>query len=267
MNSSQPRPLPSPTPTPIVSPTPSPSPTPAPAVEYSQRIELPATGETRVLEGNLKANDVATYLFPAEQGQTLIAVLEGEGVLLSVLAPNRQPAGDRAERVLSWEGGLPVSGEYAVRLSPVQGVAQSNFKLNLTLQPIPQPSPSPSPSPSPIEPTIEETQVNLPVGEPLTISGRASESLIKRYVLQVQSGQILRAAIQGGTAVTLNIRYPNGELVPNAERLLNWEGQISEAGAYLVDVIAPAATDFSLTLTVADPASSPSPDEPPLPPP
>jgi serine/threonine-protein kinase len=228
-------------------------------VEYSQRIELPATGETRVLEGNLKANDVATYFFPAEQGQTLTAALEGEGVLLSVLAPNRQPAGESADRVLSWQGSLPVSGEYAVRLSPVQGVAQSNFRLNLSLQPAPapDPSPSPSPSPSPIEQTIETIPISPTVGEPLTISDRGSEAVIKRYVVEVQQGQILRAAVVNGIAVTLNIRYPNEQLVPDASQIVNWEGQITEAGAYQVDVISPTATNFTVRITIVDPAAPP----------
>ncbi|MBD2024290.1 serine/threonine-protein kinase [Leptolyngbya sp. FACHB-711] len=267
LNSSQP-PQPSPTiaPTATASPTATPTPSPTP-VEYSQRIELPATGETRVLEGNLKANDVATYLFPAEQGQALTAALEGEGMLLSVLAPDRQPADDRADRVLSWQGSLPVSGEYAVQLSPVQGVAQSNFKLNLSLQPVPapEPSPSPSPSPSPVEPTIETIPVNPTVGTPLTLSDRASEAVIKRYVVEVQPGQVLSAAVVDGIAVTLNIRYPNGQPIPDAERIVNWQGRITEAGAYQVDVLSPTATSFTVSITISDPDLPPDGSQPPSP--
>lgn len=258
LNSSQPTPIESPTPTPIVSPTasPSPSPTTAPSpVEYSQRLDLPATGELRVLQGHLKANETVTYVITAEQNQTFNAALEGEGVLLTVLSPNQQPVGDRADRVLAWQGDLPFTGDYAVRLSPVKGIAESDFKLNLSLQaaPAPSPSPSPSASPSPAEPRVEAAPLSPTLGEPLIVPGRSDETIIKRYLVNVASGQILSAAILDGTAVTLNIRYPNGQLVENASMINNWQAQITEPGEYQIDVIAPQVTNFTLRVLVKEP--------------
>jgi serine/threonine-protein kinase len=258
LNSSQPTPINSPTPTPIVSPTTTPTATPTATpspIEYSQRLDLPETGELRVLQGHLKANETVVYVISAKQNQTFSAALEGEGVLLTVLAPDQKPAGDRSDRVLAWQGILPFTGDYAVRLSPVRGIAESDFKLNLSLQAPPEPSPSlsPSPSPSPTEPTIESSPLPLSLGEPLIVPGRADETVIKRYLVNVEPGQILSAAILDGTAVTLNIRYPNGQLVENASMINNWQAQITEPGEYQIDVIAPQVTNFTLRILVKEP--------------
>jgi serine/threonine protein kinase len=264
LNSSQQLPVASPTPTPtvapVLTPTPSPSPssTPTPAsgkpIEYSQRLNLQPTGEATQVEGNLKSNEAIVYVVPAEQGQTLTASLQGEGMLLSVLAPNRQPANDQADRVPSWQGALDFTGDYLVRLSPVKGVSESDYKLSLSLQAAaasPTPSSTPTPSPSPAAPSIDTQQLNIPPGPPgVQVSDQASDTVTKRYLVNVEPGQVLSAEILQG-AVTLNIRHPDGRLVDNASGIVTWQSQVFEPGDYQIDVLATQPTNFTLSVKVA----------------
>jgi len=102
-----------------------PEPTPEPEepievepVEYSQNLAL-RTGESTTVEGSLKSNETVSYIVEGRQGETLLAQLEGEGVLLTVLAPNGAPPDGQARRVLGWTGTLDFTGDYTIQLSPV----------------------------------------------------------------------------------------------------------------------------------------------------
>ncbi len=254
-DSSPETPVATPTPTPT-EPEPSPSPSPTEGdrpVEYQQRLSLPPGGSTTT-EGSLRANETINYLVSAEEGETLNAYVEGEGVLLSVLAPSGDPVDNRAERVALWEGNLAESGDYIIQLRPVQGVSQSDYQLSVSLaapEPEPEPTPSPSPSPTPVEPEIETRRLNFPEGETgIEVSARASETLIRRYLVNAQAGQILSAELLQGP-VTLNIRYPNGQLVEDASGVVFWQAQLPESGDYQIDVIATQASDFTLDVDVS----------------
>ena len=265
LNTGQPAPvaIESPSPKPVVTPTPTPAPSPTltpstQPVEYNQRLSLTPNGETTKFEGSLQANESILYGFGASEGQTLTATLEGEGVLLSVLKPDRQPVDDQAQRVLSWKGGLGTTGDYAIRLSPVKGVTASDYRLKLRLEPAqtlpPSPEPSPSPSPAP-EPEIQRLTPELNRETP--IKGQSS----KRYLINLQPGQVLKAELLEG-AVTLNIRYPDGRPVENASGVVTWNARIFEGGEYQLDVVAAQPTDFLLNLAVQaqPPGASPAPE-------
>lgn len=271
LNTSAPPPVeetPAPTPVVTATPTPTASPTLTPdaqPVEYSQGLNLQPNGTVTTVEGNLQSNETIVYKLPAAQGQVLTATLEGEGVLLSVLTPDSQPVNDQAERVLSWKGSLDATGDYAIRLSPVRGVSASNYKLKISLEAAPEPSPpSPSPSPSPSEAPSPEFDVQFLTPDPngTQVSGQTSEAKVKRYLVNVQSGQVLKAEILQG-AVTLNIRYPDGRPVENASGIVTWNARIFEGGEYQVDVAAPQPTDFALNVAVQGTPDQSSPGVPP----
>jgi serine/threonine-protein kinase len=261
----QPAPVATPTPAPtvIATPTPAPTPTPVPTpalspspqpVEYSQRLNLQPNGAVTTVEGSLQANEAILYRFPtAAPGQILTATLEGEGVLLSVLNPARQPANDQAERVLSWKGILDTAGDYTIRLSPVKGVASSNYKLKLSLEPAPAPTPSPSPSPSasPTPPPDFDVQ-SLPSDPNGTqVSDQTANPRIKRYLVKARPGQVLKAELVQGAA-TLDIHYPNGQSVENASGVVTWSARVLEGGRYKIDVVAPQPTNFTLNVAVQE---------------
>lgn len=273
LNTRQPDPVVSPSPTPVVtatatpSPSPDPSPSPSPddqPVEYSQRLAVQPGAAVTTVEGSLQANEAVVYIVPATEGQTLTATLEGEGVLLSVLTPERQPADDRAERVLAWDGSLEATGDYAIRLSPVRGVPSSDYRLNISLEDPQAPSPEPSPPPSPSPPTEPEYDVQfLNPTDPNNnqVSDQTSDMRIKRYLVNAQPGQVLKAEILQG-AVTLNIRYPDGRLVEDASGIVTWSARIFEGGEYQIDVVGTQPTDFTLNVAVQE-GTPPFPGSPP----
>jgi len=277
----QPSPTPSPT-TPQVSVTPlSPSPTPtspttspspSTPVLYSKRLTLKPS-ETVTESDSLRANETVDYIVEGEQGQTLNAYLSGEGVLMSVLGPNRQLVGDRSDRVSLWQGELPFTGEYTLRLRTVQGLAESDYQLEVSLE-SPPPSPSPSsptpssppptsppptsPSSSP-EPIYSEEVLDLfGTGETLNLTGRTTPQRIQRYRIEGPPGKILDVRVASGP-VSLTIRYPDGTVVEDAAGLLEWSAEVLSSGGYLVDVQADEATDFRLEVSLAAPESPPSP--------
>lgn len=256
------RPVPQTFPSPIIS-SPPPSPTvsatatatPTPSTEpinYSQRLNL-ATGETTRVEGTLKANTTLDYTFMGEQGQQLNANFEQEGVLLTVLAPNQEPIDDLAQRVTRYQGTLPFTGNYTIRLSPVQGVETSNYQLNLSLQNPVESTPTETPTPTVVTPSFEVESINLNIGETTIQSSQTSPQQIKRYLVNVQEGQMLSVAVQEGV-VTLDIRNPDGELVQNASKVSSWQGQVSQSGEYQIDVITnqEQPTDFTLNASISN---------------
>lgn len=272
LNSDNQRPVPQDFPSPTVSnssvPTPTPTPntptpTPTPSVNnqpitYNQSLNL-VPNESTSVESSLKADSTINYTFRGEQGQQLSASLENESVLLTVLAPNQEPIDANAVRVTRYQGTLPFTGEYTIQLSPVEGISASNYKLNLGLEnplaPTPTPSQTPFSSTPTVEvPTVESESISFSEGKSATqISGQTrGRQQIKRYLVNVQEGQQLSVAVTKG-AVTLDIRDPNGQLLEDASRLLNWQGEVPRSGDYQIDVvpIPNKEIDFSLDVSVS----------------
>ncbi|MGG6241420.1 protein kinase domain-containing protein [Nodosilinea sp. AN01ver1] len=271
----EPTPVPSPEisiapiPEPTAEPTPEPSPETSP-VEYDQNLAI-SPGEDRTVTGSLRRNETINYRFNATEGQVLLARMQGEGVLLTVLNAQGQPVERSAQRVLNWQGTLPADGEYTLQLRPVQGLEQSDYELEVSLsaQPDPQPSVEPQPEPSvepPVEvpepepepepnpnpaPDVTEQRVQIPPGQTsVQVSGQVNENRTRRYVINVQEGQVLALDLPTVSGpVTLDVRFPNGELIPDASRVLSWQGQLPTSGDYLVDVSSPRPSNYVLRVS------------------
>ncbi len=257
------RPVPQNFPSPTISESPQPTPTPTPTptlseqpISYSQSLNL-VPGESTNVESSLKANATVNYTFNAEQGQQLTATLAEEGVVLTVLGPNQEPLSDDARQVTRYRGTLPFTGEYTIGLSPARRVTESNYKLTLSLEnqvvptPTPTLAPAPAPTPSVVVPTIEEESLSFPNGRTATqVSGQARRQQIKRYLVNVQQGQHLSVLVTKG-AVTLDIRDPNGQLLEDASRLLNWQGRVPQSGDYQIDVVPITNNDIDFALNVS----------------
>lgn len=243
---------PTPTPTPTASNTPTPTPSTEP-INYSQRLNI-ATGETTSVEDTLKANSTIKYIISGEQGQQLSATLAEEGVLLTVLGPNQEPIEDGAQRVTRYQGTLPFTGDYTIELSPVRGVSESNYQLNLRLEnpvePTPTPTLTPTPTPTPA-PTVDAEPINFNPGETTTqVSGLTKPQQIKRYLVNAQVGQQLSVTVKQGV-VTLNMYYPDGQPLENACTLLTCKVQVPSDGDYQIDVIANQEQDSQFTLDIS----------------
>jgi serine/threonine protein kinase len=257
-------PQPQPTPEPTPEPTPPPDDRP---VEYNQTLVI-APGENRTVTGSLRSNETINYRLSATEGQVLLARMQGEGVLLTVLNAQGQPVDRSAQRVLNWQGTLPATGEYTLQLRPVQGLSQSDYELEVSLSALPQPTPpvepqppvdpvppvtppGPQPEPNP-EATLIEQRVQIPPGQTgVQVTGQVNQDRARRYLVNAQAGQVMTLDLPTASGpVTLDIRFPNGELIPDASRVLSWQGQLPTSGDFLVDVRSPQPANYTLRIGV-----------------
>jgi serine/threonine protein kinase len=246
--------------------TPTPTPTPTQAtpkpVEYTQQpLEL-EPGVTKTVEGNMRGGDTVTYPLSAQAGQTLTVDQSREGVLLSVLGPNGEPVDSRAERVRSWEGVLEEGGDYQIQMRPVEGLSSSDYSLDVTLSAMPEPvepdpdvtaPPNGEPQP-PTEPPVQlevlSQRVSFPAGsDGVLVANQVSPGQVRRYVVNVQEGQILRAQITDAQGpATFDVLEPSGNMVADASGIVYWEGFTQFSGDYVIDVVANQSAEFTLEI-------------------
>ena len=250
-------------------PTPTPTPTqsaPKP-VEYEQPPLNLEPGVTKTVEGNLRGGDKVNYPLTGQAGQTLTAALEGEGVLLTVLGPDGEPVGRRADRVPSWEGELKADGEYRVQLSPVRGVASSDYRLNVNLSPLPEPvdpddgeAETPddgggqgSPNP-PVQPDVQTQRVSFPSGsDGVLVANGVRPGQVRRYVVNAREGQILTARITDSQGpVVFDVLMPGGEMMADASGVVFWQSFLPVGGDYAIDVTSSQAAEFTLEIRASD---------------
>jgi serine/threonine protein kinase len=249
-------PTPITTPTLITTPTPTPSATPKPTpsekpTAFSQNLEL-TPGKPATRSGNLTANQTFTFTIPAKQAQTLSASLGGEGVLMTVLGPDKNPVGDRAKRTTFWKGELPFTGEYGIQLTPIKGLSKADFTLDLELSEAAVPTPSPtltaSPSPSPSNNDKVERIIFDPGKTIASASGRADGQQGRRYLVNVKAGQQMEVTIQGAK---MNVLDPSGNAFPDAKNIPTWRGlQLPVGGDYQIEIVTTGPVDYSFSIEV-----------------
>jgi serine/threonine protein kinase len=147
-----------------LTPTPTSTPTPEPVI-INKRLNL-ANDNTAIVESSLEANQIIQYSLFAEAGDKLtVSVLQGEGVLLTVLAPNQQPIDSTAQQVTSYVGILPNTGRYTIQLTLVPEIAASDYNLNVAIEKPIQPTPTFTFTPTPT-PTLTPTPTFTPTPTP-----------------------------------------------------------------------------------------------------
>ncbi len=263
------------------SPTPTPTPTqvsPQP-VDYQQPQLALVPDVTKVVEGNMRGGDTVNYPLVAEAGQELSVSVEQESVLLSVLDAEGNPVRRNANRVSQWEGELRDAGEYRIQLSPVRGVPNSDYRLEVTLgappalEPdpiIPEPEPevpaipdentgagSQPPIEEPAQPPEEPAQIDVqsqrvsfPSGaDSIRVANNVAPGQVKRYLVNAQEGQILTVRITESQApVFFDLLLPSGDMVADADSLQTWQGLLPQGGDYSIDVTADQFSEFTLEI-------------------
>lgn len=229
---------PTPTPKPSVKPTPKPIASP---ISFEQKLELTA-GKPTTRSGNLKSNQTANLTFSGKQGQTLDAAVNGEGVLMTIFSPEGQPINDRAKRASSWNGALPLSGEYNIQLKTVKKLDSSDYQLDLDLKDPLKPSPEPIITSSPVIPEkpndsgnpIRNERVLFDPGKTSTqISNSIKFPEVIRYLVLAKAGQTLDVSVQGAT---LSVLGSDGKPFPDATDRSNWRALLPTNGDYIIEV-------------------------------
>jgi serine/threonine-protein kinase len=283
-------PTPAPIENPTLPPTPDPPAAGEPSIVNVQLEALQPTGAIVPVEGIARANQLHNYTFTAEDGQQLsIAVEQGE-VILGVLAADGNPVNEQASQFRSnWRGTLS-AGDYTIQVRPRRNVPESYYRFNVALEPseptpspvpspdpspdpsptpdpspVPSPDPSPTPDPSPVpspdpsptpdpspDPVVDTQVLDVPIGSPLDFPGEASESVVRRYLVNVAPGQDLLVQVLQGDVV-LDVRSPDGRFAQNGSRVRGWQGQFLSGGDYSIDVIANQPTTFFLRVELDGP--------------
>ena len=229
---------PTPTPKPSVKPTQKPIASP---ISFEQKLEL-TSGNPTTRSGNLKSNQTANLTFSGKQGQTLDAAVNGEGVLMTIFSPEGQPINDRAKRASSWNGALPLSGEYNIQLKTVKKLDSSDYQLDLDLKDPPKPSPEPIITSSPVIPEkpndsgnpIRNERVLFDPGKTSTqISNSIKFPEVIRYLVLAKAGQTLDVSVQGAT---LSVLGSDGKPFPDATDRSNWRALLPTNGDYIIEV-------------------------------
>ena len=241
-------------PTPTIKPSVKPSPKPsASPISFEQKLEI-TSGKPTTRSGNLKSNQTANLIFSGKQGQTLDAIVNGEGVLMTVFTPEGQPINDRAKRVSSWNGTLPITGEYAIQLKTVKNLDSSDYKLDLDLKDPPKPSPEPTVTTSPVIPekpidggnVIRTERILFDPGKTSTqISNPTKSPEVVRYIVSARVGQTLDVAVQGAT---LSVLDASGKPFPDSTDRPNWRALLAATGDYIIEVN--AKSPFTLNVEV-----------------
>lgn len=136
----------------------------------------------------------------------------------------------------------------------VSHILTTNQQRPIAPQTFPSPLVSESPTPTPTEtatPTVDVESIKFNATQTARqVSGQIKPQHIKRYLVNVQEGQLLFVAVKQG-AVTLNIRYPDSQIIEDAANVLNWQGQVPSGGDYQVDVIPIQELDTNFSLDVS----------------
>ncbi len=157
-------------PSPVISEVPTSTPTDSTTdgepVVYSKRIIFGGSSSVTV-PGKLRANETIRYTFQGEEGQQLRVLLAQQtGILLTVLAPNREPIDGIARDVTSYQGALPFTGKYIIQLTTASGLPESDYSLTVGLEKSPTAIPTQPSLEQPLTPEPTPTEAIVPTEKP-----------------------------------------------------------------------------------------------------
>ncbi|PSB01458.1 serine/threonine-protein kinase [Merismopedia glauca] len=119
-------------PTPSITQFNAPGDTSTPSEGQPQRLNV-LQGQILSPIGNVKANQVITYVVSGQKGHQLQAAIAKGGVVLTVLPPKEVNLDSPSQLVSKWQGTLPATGDYQIQVIPAPGVTDSNYQVDISL--------------------------------------------------------------------------------------------------------------------------------------
>jgi serine/threonine protein kinase len=96
-------------------------------------------------------------------------------VLMTILSPSGAAIDSQADRVVSWRGQIPTSGDYTIELRPITGLSGTSFPYKLSVMQLATTTTTPTPSatttPDPTATTTPTPSSTEPSGVPIPIDG------------------------------------------------------------------------------------------------
>jgi serine/threonine-protein kinase len=216
------------------------SPKVSPNLTYSETLDL-SGGQSITVRGEVQPNEMQTYQFTAEKGDRF-SIQSNSAVKISLLTSNLSPLEIASQSPNTWSTILPKSDTYTLRVLN-ESTTRKPYQMLLALAPGEPPEPpaaeqlSPSPEASPAPLQTFQTQTLPPNPERQQWSGELVPGQIQRYVIPVSSGSALFANVLADSPVTLTVRDPAGQVLANAQNVLNWEALVVKEGNYEIDVV------------------------------
>jgi serine/threonine-protein kinase len=112
--------------------TQNPDPTPTTYEVQPQRLNV-LQGQILSPIGNVKANQVISYVVSCQKGHQLQVSIAKGGVVLNVLPPKEVNLDSPSQLVSKWQGTLPATGDYQIQVIPATGVTDSNYQVDISL--------------------------------------------------------------------------------------------------------------------------------------
>lgn len=111
----------------------------ATSAQVKERVRFQRGATSSAVSGTVRGYAYHDYLFRASAGQTIHVTLNSTGSpsVFSIFKPNRDNL-DEASESNDYQGELPVTGEYSVRVLMMRSAArrkgsQSNYKLKISI--------------------------------------------------------------------------------------------------------------------------------------
>lgn len=186
-----------------------------------------ATAATR--SGTVAMNGSATYYLRAAAGQQMDLALTGfdiENVAMDVYGPDGQQLVGTSPYY--WDGILPVSGDYQVRVYSILGLFDKRFNLNVSII---------TPDSEPVAIHHAE-RINFQPGATATSrSGSVAMNGSITYYLWTAAGQQMDLALTGPDTqnVAVDLYSPSGEYLFSIDPH-RWSGTLPESGDYQIKV-------------------------------
>jgi hypothetical protein len=201
--------------------------------------------------------DTNNYVLYVTAGQTInVAVFASVPAITNISIRNSagQTIGSGSD-MSGASASAATAGDYFIDVSSLSGSPAVNYRLTVTVPPVPQPPPQ-----QPTRITFAPGAISAQLDDALAAGGD-----LNSYVVSVGTGQNLSVAVFASVPAVSNIYIRNtaGQLIASGADMTGVSVTVPAAGDYFIDVSSPsAAPALTHRLTVTIPPISPEPPEP-----
>ena len=218
------------------------------SVPTTKRINFAPGTASATETGTLTTFGEITYLAAASKGQTMTVTLtapSGE-VSMGIYAPNGTTLLNPADPATTWNGTLPVDGDYRIKLASVLGIMDKNYSLKVE---------------------ITSSDGSTPVTKRISFAPGATSATETGTLTTFGEVTYLAAASMGQT-MTVTLTAPPGEVAmgiydPTGAMLLNpadlattWNGTLATGGDYRIELASALGImdkNYSLKVEITSP--------------
>jgi hypothetical protein len=205
-----------------------------PVAGPTQRISFSAGSTSAQVSGSVAGYTVNYYLVEASAGQYMAASVTGSTpyIFMSLITPSGAALVRAQEGAKSYNGPLPESGDYTIRVSTTPGGSNVNYTVNVAI------------TGSPTNPGASQ-RIRFATGATsANVNGQVNGSIVNTYLLEARTGQRMQINLTSPSGQAfLTVVSPNGTPLARAQNgVQNFDQTLPENGDYTLQVSSPAGT-------------------------